>query len=909
MPENIADFQLVPTKLNRPTIDSRWIVRPRLLSALDDAFGRKLTLISAPAGYGKTTLVAQWLDHIPHPSAWLSLDEYDSDLDRFLRYVIASIRKIFPQFGPQIDPLLSSPTLPPLEYLTDALISDLAEPVKPWVLVFDDFQFIGSKPMQVMLSRLVKYLPDLLHLVIATRVDPWFPLAKWRAKEWLTEIRADHLRFYPEEARDYLGTPFKGQLSEDAIERINARTEGWVTGLQLARLSLTDKDDPEAFARRFVGSDRIVLEYLMDEVSSGQADETKHFFAMTSLLERFCAPLCDHILGEEIGIQESRRQIALLEKQNLFIVPLDGEGIWYRYHHLFHALLSSRLKTILPQSRQAQIHHRAGEWFAGQGYIEDGLRHLIAAGDLDEAAELVAENMHAAIDQDLSRRTMVRWLDLFPKGSEKCRPGLLVAHAFQKMFRWDHTGAKSLLDQAESLLKDPADSIPAPRLRNLWGDIAALRSSIFFWQGDVEKGLHHGRQGLKLVTRKHRYAHTVAMVYTAVAKAVCGQKDDALHLLTKALADDCSEGSPNAGPLLVAKIGILSYVVDWDAVEESAKLILNVHKTAPQADNWLGYAHYYLGSAAYERNLLNDAMDHFGRVEQMRYRMTTRLYHDALIGLALVAWAKADADSAESYADAASSFAIETGDPLSMQMSNLIQIRRAMFSRNGPKDAAPYTPTADSTWVWLLYPSLVHAENRVNKVGHGDCSAALESIEKGLQMARRHHNTRLELQYLAVKAVALKCAGRRDQALELLEKTLSRAEPHRLVRLFVDRGPMMAELLVSLSKKRSEDVYLKVLLDAFEDKIPFKPSTANAAGNFSRTEPATEASLSSGLTNREHDILILLGKRLSNKEIAQQLYISPITVKTHTVNIYRKLNVHKRRQAVARAVQLGLLNE
>jgi len=250
-------MKLVPTKLNRPAIDSRWIVRPRLLSSLDNAFGRKLTLISAPAGYGKTTLVAQWLDHIPHPSTWLSLDEHDSDPDRFLRYVIASIRKIFPQFGPQIDPLLSSPTLPPLEYLTDALISDLAEPVKPWVLVLDDFQFIGSKPLQ--------------------------------------EIR---------------------------------------------------------------------------------------------------------------------------------------------YHHLFHALLSSLLKTILPQSQQSEIHRRAGEWFAGQGFIEDGLRHLIATGDLDAAAELVVENMHAAIDQDLSRRTMGRWLDLFPKGSAKHRPELLLTHAFQKMFRW-----------------------------------------------------------------------------------------------------------------------------------------------------------------------------------------------------------------------------------------------------------------------------------------------------------------------------------------------------------------------------------------------------------------------------------------------------------------------------------------
>jgi len=907
MPDNLTDVQIVPTKLNLPAVDSRWLVRPRLLSALDDALDRRLTLISAPAGYGKTTLATQWLDHIPHPSAWLSLDEQDDDLDRFLKYVIASIRKIFPRFGFQIEPLLSSPTLPPLEYLADALISDLAKPLKPWVLVFDDFQFIRSDQVQAMLNRLVQYLPNRLHLVITTRTDPKLPLAKWRGKEWLTEIRADNLRFHPEEARDYLGTTFKGQLSEDAIGRINALVEGWVTGLQMARLSLADKDDPEAFARRFVGIDRIVLEYLMDEVCSGQTDETKYFFAVTSLLERFCAPLCDHILNNETGIRESRRQIASLEKRNLFIIPLDGEGVWYRYHHLFHALLNSRLKTTLPPNRQAEIHHRAGEWFAAHGFTEDGLRHLIAAGDLDAAADLIAGKMHTAIDQDLSRRTMSRWLNMFPEGSKKRRPGLLVADAFQKMFRWDWKGAMSLLDRAEHQLKNAAGPIPAPGTQHLLGDIATLRSSIYFWRGDTKNALLHGRRGLKFVPRAHRYAHTLAIVYTAGAEALCGQNDDALYLLSKALTDDCSEGSPNAGQLLVAKTMILSYASDWDAVKESAESVLSVHKTAPQADNWLGYAHFFLGSAAYERNLLNDAMNHFDRIKQIRYLVTTRLYHDALVGLALTAWAKADTDKAREYADEAYAFAIETGDPLSMQMSNLVQARLTMFSGSGPKDAIPHAPVADSTWVWLLYPSVTHAENQIHKGGHDAYGAGLESIDDGLRWARRHNNSRLEFQYLAVKAVALRCADRRDQALEMLEKTLRRAEPHGLVRSFVDRGPMMAELLADLAKKRPEDAYLKVLSDAFEPPSAPCP-TAKAASVPFRTGPPTKASFSSGLTNREQDILILLSRRLSNKEIAQRLSISPITVKTHTISIYRKLNVHNRRQAVIQAIQLGLLN-
>ena len=357
----------------------------------------------------------------------------------------------------------------------------------------------------------------------------------------------------------------------------------------------------------------------------------------------------------------------------------------------------------------------------------------------------------------------------------------------------------------------------------------------------------------------------------------------------------------------MTKIAIFSYGVDWDAVEEKAKLVIKIPKTIPQADYWKGYGYYFLGSAAYERNALDAAAAYFDRVEQMRYRVNTRVYHDALIGLALVAWVKGDTNSAERYADAAYAFAIEVGDPLSLQISNLIQIRRTMFSRNGPKDAAPYNPTADSTWIWLLYPSLVHAEYLVNRGNQRDSSAGLESIEKGLQMARHHHNTRLELQFLAVKAVALKCAGRKNEALELLEKTLRLAQPRGLVRTFVDRGPLMAELLSALSAKRPKNQYAKSLLDAFGDNVSLENPVANAVEDPTPLKQPAAAFVLSGLTNREFDVLLLLSERLTNKEIAERLSISPMTVKTHTANIYRKLKVNSRRQAGARAQQLGLL--
>jgi len=905
--DNIENFNLLPTKLNRPPIDSWWIVRPRLLSALDGALGKKLTLISAPAGYGKTTLAAQWLDRISHPSAWLSLDEHDSDPGRFLGYVIASIRRIFPQFGLRIEPLLSSPTLPPADYLADILISDLAALAETLVLVFDDFHTIESGLVQRVIDRLVKYLPDDLHLVIATRVDPPLPLAQWRVRNWLADFRVADLGFSRKETQAYFDSSSEVQVSDDVIERIFARSEGWVASLQLARLSLADAGSPDEFARRFSSSNQMIAEFLMDEVISMQPDEIKDFLSVTSLLERFCAPLCNHLLAGEGPARGSRRLIDLLRNKNLFLIPLDGDGTWYRYHHLFKTILSFRMKAALPQDRQARIHHRAGEWFAGRGHIEDALRHLIAAGDLDAAAERVEQNMHAVIDRDLSRRALKRWLDMFPHGAEKSRPALLVAHIFIKMFRWDFMSWDSLMDRAEALLKDPACEIPKTRRQNLLGDIAVQRATYLCWQGDAEGGLRHSRRGLQTVPKKHRYAHTLAIMYNAAANALCGRKDGSLRQLSEALTDDCSQGSPNAGQLLVTKIAILSYAADWDAVMENAQKILQTHETAPQADYWLGYAHYFLGSAAYERNLLDAAADHFGRVSQMRYRVTTRVYHDALIGLALVAWAKSDAEKAGKYIAQAYSFAIEVDDPFSIQISDSIELRQAILTGKVSTDPVPYTPTIESVLFWLVFPTLTHAEYLVNRRSRQDCSAGLELVEKGLKMARHHHNIRLEIQYQAVSALALKCAGRLNEALELLEKTLTLAEPRRLVRSFVDRGPLMAELLRDLSAKRPENRYAKSLLDACRDMVPLKEPDAGAAQDPAPDGRSLDAFFQSGLSNRELDVLLLLGERLTNKEIAERLCISPITVKTHTANIYRKLKVKSRRQAVARAVKLGLL--
>jgi LuxR family maltose regulon positive regulatory protein len=903
---------LIRTKLNRPAIGKDCVERPRLVSRLDEALKGHVTLISAPAGYGKTTLVLQWIDHRRIPAAWFAVDEMDSDPDRFLGYVVAAIRTVFPEFGSDIERLLSAPQLPPPEHLADAMVNELAALNQPLLIVLDDYHRLASKTVHEIMTRVLLYLPDKLHVLLLTRKDPPFPLGLWSTRQWLVELRAADLRFTREETQAFFEKRLRKRLTDRAVGMLNGRTEGWVAALQLVQLSLATAKDPEQLVRRYSDSDRSITDYLMDEVVSHQPAEIIDFLATTAILERFCVPLCDYLLSGHKAAPDTRDIITRIEKENLFVVPLDNERRWYRYHHLFQSLLKHHLMENLPAKQRTRLHQHAGKWFAGQGLIEEALHHFLVARDVGAAAALLEDNLHNAIDNDLSRRTLARWLAMFPKSAVDQHPALGVATSYQKMTHWDFISMEPLLDQAEALLRNPAFPIEETRRLNLLQDVDIQRAFFFYWRGDIEAALRLTRQSLSVIPKEHRYAHNLAVLYTALAEALSGRRDEALQLLSEALIEDCAEGSRNAGVFLVAQTGVYYYAGDLNAVEVTAKQILSVHKTVFVPDFWYAYAPYFLACSAYERNLLDTAAEYFGQVEQMRYVISTRLYQDALMGLALAAWAKGETDRAWEYAAAARSFAREKSDPYSLQIANSFQTRMAILSgnvRDDPAKTAP--PEDDSNKVWLEIPSLTLAEYQVHQSTFAECTAALQSVEDGLQQAKHHHNTRQVIQFLAVKAVALKCAGRLNESLETLEETLQMAEPLGFVRTFLDRGPLMAELLKALLEKSPENPYLHRLLDAFAAERPSERHTAVSSGEQRRLRSNTvpDEALPAELSNREIDVLIQLQERLSNKEIAQRLFISPETVKTHLSNIYQKLNVKNRRQAVDVSIRLDLLPE
>jgi len=884
-------YQIIQSKFNHPPLDRRWNVRPRLIRQLDEYGRKRLTLISAPAGYGKTTLAVQWAEQSPQSTAWLSVDPSDSDTERFLRYLTLAIKAICPNFGLGITSLLNSPSLAPPEYLADTLLSDLSMIDGSLSIIIDDFHSIDDEFVHQVMTRMIQHLPGNLHLVILTRMDPPWPIGNYRVREWFGEIRAADLCFSEDESRNFLNSNSGKNITGPALSILYGKTEGWIAGLHLARISIDNAGTPEAFAEKFSGNNKFIADFLVEEVLSRLPNVIQDFLAVTALMDRFCASLCDYLIPQG---RDSLSLIAEIEKRNLFIVPLDNERRWFRYHHLFQTLLIHHTHIDRFPELKRQIHLRAGQWFVGKGFIEDALKHLIASGDFEMAVHLFSENLHIVIEKDLSRRTMLRWVNMFPDKIKNEHPALLIARIYSLAFHWDLPGLKPLMDEAEARLRDPACSIDEPMRRLLIAHIDAMRGFYLYWLGDADGSLCHAERALDVLSREYRWAYTAGVIYKAGSLAILGRRTEALKFISETLSDDYRTGSLNAGKILVVKMVIHLNAGSLKSARDAAHEALKIHETVPVPVYWLCHAYCFLGSIAYEQNDLNEAAEYFGKVEPYIYQVISRIYHECILGMSLVSEAKQERGKALEYADQAKSFAIQMNDPVSKLLSESLSSRLAILSGKKPFEPINLTASDESHTFYLEIPTLTLTEYLIRNP-EPDYRKALSIIEVALKQAKQRYNRRQEIQFLAVKSVALRCAGETDHALETLKESLRMAEPLGFVRSFVDRGPLMEELLNKLLNIRSIAPYVRHLLNAFKDAA----SRKNAASAF----------LDSLLTNRELKILKMLALRSTYKEIAANLSISPETVKSHATSIYRKLNVSGRLEAIEVAREKGILPE
>lgn len=591
---------ILSTKLYIPPPRSNAVPRPRLTERLNSGLRSKLTLVSAAAGSGKTTLVGAWAAACGRPVAWLSLGEDDSDPTRFLTYIVAALQTIDAQIGSGVLAALQSPQSPPPDAILTVLLNEIAANHGEMVLVLDDYHTIESQQVDQTLAFLVEHLPPQMHLVISTREDPPLPLARMRVRGQVNEVRAADLRFTHVEAANFLNEAMGLKLSEADIAALERRTEGWIAGLQLAALSMQGLDEPGRFIESFTGNHHFVLDYLLEEVLNRQPEHLQHFLLQTSILDRLCGPLCDALISAPSGTGQTA--LEQLEQANLFIVPLDSERRWYRYHHLFGDLLRQRLHQT---TDAAALHLRASQWYENNDLDLEAFQHAAAAHDIDHATRLVLGDEMPLFFRG-GAAPVLHWLESLPEPERDVRPALRVMHASALLFNSSVIGVEENLRAAERALEH---AVPDDRVRNLIGHIALIRATVAVSKRDAETIVTQSQRALAYLHPDNLPLRTATMWTLGVAKFMQGDRDAAEQALREALARSKAIG--HFIIIILSSISLANAVYADNRPDQARELYQYALKRAGEPPSpVLCEAHLGLARIAYQQNDLDAAQHH-----------------------------------------------------------------------------------------------------------------------------------------------------------------------------------------------------------------------------------------------------------------------------------------------------------
>ena len=908
---------LLATKLYLPPPPPGWVARPRLVDALEAGLARGLMLVCAPAGFGKTALLAGWARAGRRPTGWLSLDEADNDPARFWRHLIAALDRACPWVAGPLAPPPGSAPPPSLEALVTALINALAARPGPGevVLVLDDYHLIGAPPVHALLGFLLEHRPPGLRLVLASRADPPLPLARLRGRGQLAELRAAELRFTTGEAAALLGQPGGPALPEAAVAALAARTEGWVAGLQLAALSLRGQSDVAGFVAAFSGSHRYVLDYLTEEVLERQPDEVRGFLLETSVLERLSGALCDAVTGRPGGQEMLER----VERANLFLVPLDEVRGWWRYHHLFADLLRARLQREQPE-REPALHRNAAAWSDAHGLADDAVRHALAAGDTTWAARLVERHADALLLRS-EEATLQRWLTALPADLAGSRPRLCLVQAFHSLGGSDVEGAGPPLDAAERAFTDAADEPFEPSagkaaslLVNVPAAIALGRAIVAQLRGDAEGTAATASQALAKIGEGEWLLDSVTRNLLARAEWLRGRLAEAERAFAASITGWRAAGERYLAAVACQLLGQVQRAQGrLDAALGTYRQALAI--TAPPGQPALpaaGMAFVGLAEVAYQRNELELALRHLSDgiplCRQLAYAVR-RAPQPLATGLATLAWIRqakrdhAGALEAMGEAEGVAPSPAVTGllNPVPAQRAQLLLAQgEVAAAARWTKDSglgAGDEPTYQREREHLVLARVLLAQ--------GSPHQALALLERlhALAAAQQRTGSRIEIQ--ALQALALAATGEHAGAIAALAETLALAHPEGYVRVFADEGAPMTALLGRLiAAQRAPQApargipvgYLSRLVHAFEEGGP-------ATGPGAAVVPG----LVEPLSERELEVLRLLAAGKPNQQIAKELVVTLHTVKKHVTHVLGKLGAANRTEATARARELGLL--
>ncbi len=902
-----SPIRLWQTKLYRPRVGPGLLRRPRLESRLDRGLERKLILVAAPAGFGKTTVVVQWLEARGYPAAWLSLHEDDANLVTFLRYLIAAIRTLYADACPTTWAMLEALQEPPAEDLAIGLVNELCELTQDFLLVLDDYHRVKSQPVHQLIETMVERMPPSVHLVLATRADPPLPLAMLRAGQKMLELRADNLRFTRDEVDAYFDQAIGLEADPALLTALAQRTEGWIVGLRLGALWLRDGGELAARTKNLGATGRDVMDYLMAEVLSQQPEVFQETMVCSSILERFCAPLldalvdCDPHTGSHLLAGGGRQALEWMEQANLFLVPLDDKGTWYRYHHLFRELLQHRLLSTTSGEQVACLHARAADWFAAQELPEETLHHALAVGDAPSAVRLVEQRRHALLDGE-DWHTLLRWVDSLPKELIYQRPGLLLSRTWHQHWRWQYATMPSLLETAEELISRDAEATTEAERQILRGEIDTLWSALWFAHGDGRQCLEYAQRAGEGLPVTLIYVRGVYLDYLAWGYQMTGQAQTGIRILEEALASDAAHEDLFTARLLLGLASTYYLSGDLRLQEQMAQRLL---KLAPGKQLALSrpWAHLIAGQACYQHNRLAAAATHFAAVTEHPYTANAASAHACMLGLALTYQAQGRAEAATQVAEESLEFALEIRHPRQMAESRAFRARLALLQ--GDTAAAlrwARDVTSEELPARTLFPEVPRVTLARVLIAQGtrdSLQKASQILEEMVGIARGVHSAPHTIELLALQALVYDAQDKGQEALNLLRQSLELAQPAGFLRVFVDLGPALIPLLSRLAESESEPNYVRRILAVFAPSPP--------QGDAQRRDQTAQPEIVESLTNREQEILELLARRLSDKEIAQALHISPHTVSKHANNLYGKLLVGGRREAVRQARALGIL--
>ncbi len=895
---------LIQTKLYPPRLSGDLIERTNLLERLDSRRQRVLLLLSAPAGFGKTTLVSQWLNRVPYQAAWLSLDENDNNLVLFLNYLIAAIQTLFPEGCSTTQKLLTAPHTPSPDYLISTLINEITGLPQEFLLVLDDYHLLADQDIHHFVSTLLQQAPPPLHLVIISRQDLPFSVSRLRATQVMRELRLADLRFTPEEIQAYLKLCLGADISTETVTVLANRTEGWAVGLRLACLALRDQEDKAGFLETFHGTHRYIMEYLIDEVLTAQPQRIQTFLLCTAILDRFCGPLGDALLETIPGSDEQEQPasgeiLAQLARDNLFVIPLDPQGEWFRYHHLFKELLWHKLTAETTPAQQAALHTAAAAWLDQNDFVEEALCHYFAADNTAAAIQLVARQRYVLMNQTQWPR-LERWLHQFSPDLVDQYPDLLMLKTWLLYHRAKYPELPAALERLETALAQ--SSLPPEEINHLQGEMSALRSLLCFFAVDPENGMTHARRSLEQTRRELWIVRVLARLCLGFGLCMMGNTNQAYAAIYRGFEEEEIQRN-RFKATLVMTVCFLSWMVgDLQDMAQTAHQSIKLSQDggSPYILNW---AYFHLGQVCYQQNDLTAAERHFAAVVQQPYLAYGDCYAYSACGLAAIHQIQARPDEARTVLQAAAAFFVETGNTWLLSLIQAFQAEIAL--KQGHNSEArrwaaqldpipPMTPPYGFFWPHLTLVKIWLAQD--TPAGRHQ---AADLLEKAKEFVETTHNTRFLIEVLALQALLNDTQGDPQTAAEFLAQALDLAQPGGFIRLFIDLGPPLARLVVRLtSDDQDRQPYIQRLLAAFEQEKPPPYLT----GSDGVSQPLIEP-----LTDRELEVLDLLAQRLSDKEIAKRLVISPVTVKSHCRNIFGKLNVNKRRQAVLRARKLGLL--